>query len=327
MIESDPFAGLRVESDGVHVAVAVIRDGQGRVLIARRAPHAHQGGRWEFPGGKVEPDEDIHAALRRELREELGIVPRRMFPLLRIAHRYPEKKVLLDVWDILAFDGEPTGREGQPLRWVAPAALEEYRFPDANNPIVRAVRLPHQYLISPQPVPGAERDFLRQLQHRLLAGIRLVQLRAHDLDDDEYTRLAEQCRELCQRHGALLQLNRDPGLAAQLGTGLHLTSRRLNSVSTRPALASGQLLSASCHDALELDRAEALQVDFCVLGPVERTASHPGAEPLGFPAFAELIRNRPVPVFALGGMRATHLDIARYHRAQGIAAISALWSP
>ncbi|PTT03442.1 NUDIX domain-containing protein, partial [Pseudomonas sp. HMWF006] len=82
----------------VHVAAAVIRDDSGKVLIARRADTQHQGGLWEFPGGKVEADESVETALARELHEELGIVVGAARPLIKVHHDYPDKQVLLDVW-------------------------------------------------------------------------------------------------------------------------------------------------------------------------------------------------------------------------------------
>ena len=130
----------------VHVAVGVICDGGTGILVALRAKDAHQGGLWEFPGGKVETGESVQDALRRELFEELAIEIRHSEPLLAIEHDYIDKSVLLDVWWISAFDGEPQGREGQPLRWVDVAELRGLEFPAANVPIVAAVE---QYLASP----------------------------------------------------------------------------------------------------------------------------------------------------------------------------------
>lgn len=125
----------------VHVAVGVIYNSQGQILIARRHNDAHQGGLWEFPGGKVEPHETVRDALARELHEELGIViqPESCAQLLEIRHDYSDKVVLLDVWTVSKFDGEAVGKEGQPLRWVAPQTLTEYAFPAANTAIVDAI--------------------------------------------------------------------------------------------------------------------------------------------------------------------------------------------
>ena len=133
----------------IHVIAAVIRDAQNRALIAKRPDHVHQGGLWEFPGGKLEDREPRFEGLARELREELGIRVTDARPLLDIRHDYPDKSVRLDVWLVTGFDGEAHGAEGQPVRWVAANELDEYEFPAANGPIVRAAQLPERYLITP----------------------------------------------------------------------------------------------------------------------------------------------------------------------------------
>ena len=123
----------------LHVAVGVILDAQCRILITRRAAHSHQGGLWEFPGGKIETGESLVQALSRELLEELGIVITVAEPLLQIPHDYSDKSVLLDVCVVRGFSGQAQGLEGQPLRWVSAEELSSYPFPDANGPIVQAV--------------------------------------------------------------------------------------------------------------------------------------------------------------------------------------------
>ncbi len=123
----------------VHVAVGVVLDQERRVLITRRASDSHQGGLWEFPGGKVEAGESLAAALARELLEELGIEIGRTSPLLEVRHDYGDKRVLLDVHVVWEFQGQALGLESQPLAWVEATALESYPFPAANVPIIRAV--------------------------------------------------------------------------------------------------------------------------------------------------------------------------------------------
>ena len=124
----------------VHVAVGVILNGHGEILISRRREDSHQGGLWEFPGGKVETGESVQAALQRELREELGIEVQGSRALLKVQHDYSDKQVLLDVWIIDRFQGDAIGREGQPLCWCPPGELANYDFPAANHPIVEACR-------------------------------------------------------------------------------------------------------------------------------------------------------------------------------------------
>lgn len=122
----------------VCVAVGVIIQ-QNKCLISKRAASAHQGGLWEFPGGKRECCETTKQALSRELSEELGITVTACAPLISVAHDYGDKAVELDVWTVSCFDGEPHGREGQPLRWVSIQELRNYSFPEANIPILECV--------------------------------------------------------------------------------------------------------------------------------------------------------------------------------------------
>ncbi len=308
----------------VSVVAAAVFDDEGRVLITRRADDAHQGALWEFPGGKLEAGEDARSALQRELMEEVGIHITVMRPLICVRHDYVDKSVLLDVWRVNGFEGEAYGREGQPLRWIVPEALADCDFPAANVPIVRAVQLPDAYLITPDLGEMPPADFLRHLELRLQAGIRLVQLRAKSLGESEYVQLAREAAALCHCHGARLLLNADAVQVAAAGAdGVHLSSGALRTCQARP-LAAG-LVAASCHDADELARAAAIGADFALLSPVAATASHPDIEPLGWARFSERVAPAPLPVYALGGMGPDDIETAWAHGGQGVAAIRALW--
>jgi 8-oxo-dGTP diphosphatase len=94
------------------------------------------------------------------------------------------------------------------------------------------------------------------------------------------------------------------------------------SLAARPQAA---LVGASCHDAVQLARAMQLGLDFAVLGPVKATGSHPGAAPMGWARFAELISGASVPVYAIGGMQLSDLDPAWRVGAHGVAMISGSW--
>ena len=120
----------------VTVAVGILSDDAGRVLVTRRAPDAHQGGLWEFPGGKVEADETLLEALTRELREELGVSVEAAEALMVLEHDYGDKQVRLDVHRVTRWSGEPRGLEGQPLAWQRLEQLRNWTFPAANRPIL-----------------------------------------------------------------------------------------------------------------------------------------------------------------------------------------------
>lgn len=311
----------------VHVAVGVVRRGRD-VLIARRPDHAHQGGLLEFPGGKVEPGESVQHALVRELQEEVGIHidPTSLQPVIGIRHDYGDKRVFLDVWSTDGFEGEPHGREGQPVQWLDAFALSDDDFPAANRPIIRALQLPATYPIS----GGAGQD-----EHTLFEAVceRLERLRpewfllrAPWLDSAAYESLAYRVACWCNPRAIQLMLHGDPALLEQVpASGVHLPWRIAQTLEQRP-LAIDAWLGVSCHSAEELAHAARLGADFATLGPVAATASHPGAATLGWSAFGDRAAGATLPVYALGGLQWADSRVAREAGGQGVAAIGAWWN-
>ncbi len=230
----------------------------------------------------------------------------------------------LDVWQVEAFAGVAHGAEGQPVRWLAPEDLPGLDFPAANRPIVAAVRLPDLYLVT-----GAFEsleDFTARLEQALDGGVRLVQLRAKALPVRDYRRLARAALQVVRARGARLLLNAEPALAEALGAdGVHLSSARLRGCARRP-LGREKWVAASVHNAEELRHAEAIGVDFAVLGPVAPTRTPPGRRPARLGGFSELVRGARLPVYALGGLGASDRGDAFAAGAQGVAAIRALWA-
>ncbi|MDD1015290.1 Nudix family hydrolase [Pseudomonas rubra] len=308
----------------VHVAAAVIRGSDGRVLIARRADKQHQGGLWEFPGGKVEDGEAVEVALGRELQEELGIVVTAARPLIKVKHDYPDKQVLLDVWEVNGFTGEPHGAEGQPLAWVSARELPQYDFPAANQPIVAAARLPAEYLITPEGLEVPQ--MLRGIQKAIAGGIKLVQLRAPNMYDPKYRDVAVDAVGLCAGKAQLMLKGPLEWLGDFPAAGWHLTSEQLRKYASkgRP-FPKERWLAASCHNAEELALAEQMDVDFVTLSPVLATQTHPEAVPLGWGRVQQLIQGFNKPVYVLGGVGPAERELAWQHGAQGVAGIRAFW--
>ena len=120
----------------ISVAVAVIINDLDQVLIAKRHQHLHQGGKWEFPGGKIEEGETAQRALEREIKEEVELTVLEATPLMVLEYDYGDKFVSLDTWTVTRFSGTACGAEQQEIRWVERSRLMDYQFPDANQPIV-----------------------------------------------------------------------------------------------------------------------------------------------------------------------------------------------
>lgn len=311
-------------SKHIRVAVAVIENGHGEILLTRRASDKHQGGLWEFPGGKCEPGEAITDALTREIREELAIEITTATPLISIPYQYPDLHVLLEVFRVTAFTGEPRGAEGQPMQWVTPTRLNDIPLPAANQPIVRAVQLPDRYLVTPD-LSDSE-----QLYQGVIAaatqGIRLIQLRAPRLERNAYRTLAERLLAALPASTTLLLKGELDDILSFEPAGWHLTAAQLHALAGQPRpLPEGRWLAASCHNATELEQAAALGCDFATLSPVLTTASHPDAVPLGREQAAALTASAQLPVFWLGGLQPADIPATKNGGAQGVAAIRGLW--
>lgn len=313
-----------LRSDVLHVAVAVIVSHEHKVLIAQRPDHVHQGGYWEFPGGKVEQGEAVFDALCREINEELQLRIKQAQPFIKITHHYQDKSVLLDVWQVTEYEGSAQGAEGQPLQWQSIHDLSPGMFPAANRKIISALQLPDRLLITGHF--SSSQDYAANLAGALQSGIRLVQLRCKSrCDSVVYQEIVNLSKDMCENYRAGLVLNSDPELANELNLGLHLNSRDMYHFQHRP-IAANRLLSVSCHNLADLQQAELLQADFALLSPVKATPSHPDAIAMGWGEFARLTSTNNVPVYALGGMQVSDIKDARQMGAQGIAAISAFWS-
>ena len=306
----------------IHVVAAVIERNK-KILIAKRPKHLHQGGLWEFPGGKVEANELPLQALKRELFEELDIHISTAQPLIKTDHDYSDKSICLDVWRVSNFSGVAVGKEEQDVLWVSANDLNKFDFPAANKAIVTAAQLPQKYLITPDPCSMNEQQFLTQLENAFKSGITLVQLRSKKLSLDKLSQLYKKAQKITSHHNATLLLNCSVDEANTIGVrDIHLSSQNLLSLNTLP---EHFFTAASCHNQHEIEKACELGVNFIVIAPVNKTSTHPGTQPLGWDKFRSLCQTATVPAFALGGMQINDIANAIENGAQGIAAIRALW--
>jgi len=322
-VSRQPPAASRQSSTRVEVAAAVILREDGRFLLGQRPAGKVYAGYWEFPGGKVEPGEAPLAALARELHEELGITVRTAHPWLTRDYDYAHAAVRLRFFRVVEWSGELHGRERQSFSWQLPHAVSVDPLLPANAPILRALRLPAVYGITHAQELGVP-EFMRRLERALAGGLRLVQVREKRLAGQALRKFAAEVTAAAHARGARVLINGDADLARTVGAdGVHLTAAQLAQTQQRPAF---DLVGASCHDAAELARASDLGVDLAVLGPVAPTPTHPGAPGIGWERFAELVKDCPLPVYALGGLKSGDLETACRHGAHGIGMMRGAWS-
>lgn len=342
-----PESAAGCNAEIIHVAVAVIID-DGKVLISKRATEAHQGGLWEFPGGKVEAGENCEQALVREIREELGIHLIHSRPLIKVKHQYaaseksPAVMVLLETRLSKEFSGKvytidddsdnkaQVGLEGQWVRWVKIEQLEHYPFPAANKSIINALCLADCYLITPDCCETDMGHFIQQFTENC-SHYSLIQLRIKSLQGNKLESLVKECSEIAERKGVSLLINSALMINTNddTNTGIHLTRYHLmdnDFIENYRYQFPQRKISASCHNTEEIQRANQLKLDFIVISPVQSTLSHPGQEPLGWEKFKILCETAQMPAYALGGMSLRDVVLSQSNGAQGIAAISGLWS-
>ncbi|MGJ0514595.1 MAG: Nudix family hydrolase [Methylomicrobium sp.] len=302
----------------LQVAVGVIKDRDGKILIARRDESLHQGGLWEFPGGKIEAGETPEQALFRELKEELDIEPISAAPLITIHHSYPDRDVTLRVFLVDRFSGTAKGCLGQPIRWVEQNELDRFSFPAANRPILTAALLPPYYAILDDQVST---DLMGDLHKLLAKGIKLIHARLKTSSRARIAEFLSAAYPLCSECAASLLINSAADYGQGKVHGLHLTAKDLLSLNERPP--GWRWVAASCHNLPELEHAQKIGADFAVLAPVLSTQTHPETAALGWDKFAALVEQINIPAYALGGLKKEDLNSARHAGAQGIAGIRA----
>ncbi|MDJ0939849.1 MAG: 8-oxo-dGTP diphosphatase MutT [Woeseiaceae bacterium] len=124
----------------LNVVAGILKDATGRVLISERVGDGPFHGLWEFPGGKIDPEESAEAALSRELIEELGVEPTESAHFMSLEHSYPDRHVSIAFYLVTGWRSDPEGLEGQQLRWVKADELDAAELLPADLPVVEALR-------------------------------------------------------------------------------------------------------------------------------------------------------------------------------------------
>ena len=315
-------------------AVGVIQRDNGMVLLGERPAGKPWASYWEFPGGKIEPNETPEQALKRELQEELGIAVTHYYPWLTRTYSYeakydamgvlesPAKTVKLHFFIVTEWAGDPVGLENQLTSWQNPEKVNVGPMLPANAPILTGLSLSPIYAITNLKELGKPL-FIQRLKAALEDGLMMIQVRENHLSPLELRLFSEHVIELAAPFEAKVFINSDINIAQQLdASGVHLSSQKLMQMQVKP---EGMLCGASCHNPAELSHAATLGLDYVMLSPVQATMSHLDAQPLGWDTFNQLINGYSLPVFALGGMKMDDLHTARQYGAHGIAMQRAVW--
>jgi 8-oxo-dGTP diphosphatase len=307
----------------IDVAVAVVFNAAGQVLWGCRPEGKPYAGYWEFPGGKVEPDETVWQALVRELKEELDITALQGGPWFRIEHDYEHANVRLHLYRVWHFEGTPKSLEQQPFTWASLDSSDLSPILPATEPLLPKLAQPTVMALS-----NYEAGF-EACAERLERGLNAtklpvyVQFREKTLSGDALIQAFEHCYGLCQKTGQAMLLNSDTWVNLRehldaLPCPLHLTQAHLLSGQFQDLQCAG----ASVHDAGSLRIAFDRGLSYTVLGAVKQTTSHPEQSGLGWERFLEITQAARLPVFAIGGLAGHDIPDARLHGAHGIAMLS-----
>ncbi len=290
----------------VDVAIAILIH-RGKILVGWRQEEQHQGGKHEFPGGKVEQGETPEEACRREIYEEVGIGLKDWHQFDYIHHEYDDIIVNLHLFHSYVPD-ELLNLIHQPWAWYTRDQLLHLNFPKANKNIIKRLYWPHLIKISNTLSTVENSDAL--LYWRI---------------EDPSEQYIEQLTALDEGQRSNLIINiaiwqqLSPELQKQIKT-VHLKQSQLMNLH-KGDLTVGVRYIAACHDAVSLKQAQQIGCDAVFISPVKTTATHPEAVALGWERFSEFAQNSQIPVFALGGVHPDDLATAQQHGAYGLAGI------
>jgi len=307
----------------LEVAASIVRVPDGRVLMAERTAGQLSPGFWELPGGKIDPGESAQGAAIRELEEEIGIRALSITPWISYEHPFRLRRIRVHFFKVDKWEGSPHGREGQRLAWIDASSPAVAPILPSVERVLDALGLPPLYAVYRSVDYGGVSAMLQHVTVGARQGLRMVQLRANDFSPDQRVALARRVNAIVAPSGGRVFLVGSAIEARRAGiTGLHSPAAELRRLHSRPAV---KLWLCSCHDEADLARAIELGADAAVVSPVLKSAAHSGRAPLGWDGLSRLCARASLPLFAEGGIDASHYRAAQGAGAIGIA--TAGWDP
>jgi 8-oxo-dGTP diphosphatase len=305
----------------VDVAVGILRNDNKVLLAQRPKPKPYQGW-WEFPGGKVENNESLEQALKRELKEELGINIDGCSPWIIRHHSYEHASVRLHFFLVSQWSGDVIPQENQNIKWSDLRNPEVTPILEANSVIFKALSLPPIYAIT--NYSELKDKFLIALKRKIENGLQLIQIREKSLEINDLIDFCKEILRLTKNYDVSILLNSNIELAKDLGLdGVHLNSSQIYQDLSIP---KGWIIGASCHTLEDLKIVEEKKYSFALLSPVNKTQSHPELKHMGWEKFKQIVNRFQIPIYALGGMTEHDKINANNSGSIGIASQRAIWN-
>jgi len=307
------------------VAVGILKDSDGKYLLGKRLDSQSWAGWWEFPGGKLESNENPLEALKREIFEELGVAINKykQWTTRRVIEK--NKITILYFFLITSWTGMVEGREGQELQWVDLKTYNAKKVLSPNQVIHHALKndLPDIYAITNFQEISSD-IFFQALKRQVDDGLRLIQIREKKLTSTELEALIKRIKIALKHTNVRIIINSSISLAYKYKLdGVHLNSKQLYELKYFP---KDLLVGVSCHSEKDLEAAEEKNADYAVLGPVKETLTHPNLKPIGWKKFNKIVDNSNIPIYSIGGMTTSDIPSSFDFGAIGIASQRAIWA-
>ena len=271
---------------------------------------------FEFPGGKLEPNESSDQAIDREISEELGVRIVDKIKIGSLVHLYNNLKIKIHIYKINSYEGNILSREQQKLLYLNP--LDSYHnFIESTYRIINYISLPrYLHIISDKKSNPYSINRTRKYFNNM------IRLRSSGLSEDSYISQAKKIFETSSNKNAKLILDLKYIRSCQdiRYSGIHYTSNEINDIRTNIRIDKNITYSASCHNLKEIHIANQLNLDFILLSPVLSFKND--NPPLGWTDFKLLSKEANMPVFALGGISKDDLKTCMANNGYGISGIS-----